>query len=100
MLGDSPPKMLVVTPLGKCKFRVTAPSSSHLGPLGRGALRQACPHRVLTSRSLNTVRSGAVETRQAARVLLTCSSTVQPSDAATSLRLCCRLATGPGGEMP
>lgn len=72
---------------------------SHAGPPGQRG--PALPARgVLTSRSLNTARSGAVETRQAARVLLTCSSTVQPSDATTSLRLWRRLATGPGRKMP
>ena len=53
---------------------------------------------MLTSRPLNTARSGAVETRQAALVLLICSSTVQPSEATTSLRLCRRVAAGPGGR--
>lgn len=55
---------------------------------------------MLTSMSLITARKGAVETRQADRVLLICSSTVQPRDAITSLMLDCRLATGPSRRGP
>lgn len=71
-------------------------SCSQISPISPGDR----DYRILTSRSLNTARRGAVETRQAARVLLTCSSTVQPRDAITSFRLFCRLAAGPSRKEP